>query len=166
MFMSCKEKETDGLVQLDEICAYISEDDMFFELLTKPVRKPYEGNPEILENLLARMLTDHRGAQISWFQLLSYFSKRGKPSPEMNQLHASCIDFAATQRSLATVEVSDDQKLIQKRDNLTKNLHQTLGYKSELVPKTGKGNYNITVPKPPSFMKRDAKKEGVKTIRE
>ena len=67
LFNSCKEKETDGQVQLDEICAYISEDDIFNELLQKPVRKPYEGNPENLENLLARMLTDHRGAQISWF---------------------------------------------------------------------------------------------------
>jgi hypothetical protein len=49
---------------------------------------------------------------------------------------------------------------------LTKNLFQTLGYKTELIPKTGKGNYNVTVPKPYSFMKRDQAKSQTKTIRE
>jgi hypothetical protein len=76
--------------------------------MDKPIRKPYEGENEILENLLTRMLTDHRSSQISWFQLLSYFSRRGKPSAEMNALHACTTSFASTQQSLKLGELSEE----------------------------------------------------------
>jgi len=35
-----------------------------------------------------------------------------------------------------------------------------------MIPKTGKGNYNVTVPKPYKFDKREQEKKGTKTIRE
>lgn len=53
-----------------------------------------------------------------------------------------------------------------KKDNLTRKLHQTLGYKQELIPKTGKGNYNVTVPMPYKFDEREKEKSKSKTIRE
>ena len=52
------------------------------------------------------------------------------------------------------------------KDGLTKKLNQTLGYKQELIPKTGKGNYNVTVPKPYKFDARESQKKFQSTIRE
>lgn len=67
IFEQCKEKIEDTQVHLDEFCTLLAEDEFFNELMEQPVRRPYEGELETLENLMNRMLTDHRGAVISWF---------------------------------------------------------------------------------------------------
>lgn len=134
--------------------------------MEQPVRKPYEGDPETLENLMNRMLTDHRGSTISWFQLLSFFSRRGKPSAEMHALHACTSTFKDNLDILKKGELSEAQKFQLKKDNLSRKLNQTLGYKQELIPKTGKGNYNVTVPIPYKFDQREKERSKTKTIRE
>lgn len=129
IFEQCKEKIEDTQVPLDEFCTLLAEDEFFNDLMEQPVRKPYEGDLETLENLMNRMLTDHRGAAISWFQLLSFFSRRGKPSAEMHALHSCTTSFKDTVNIIKKGELSEAQKFQMKKENLSRKLNQTLGYK-------------------------------------
>jgi hypothetical protein len=42
------------------------------------VRQTVDNEKEIFENLLNRILTNHRDEKISWLKFLGFFSKRGK----------------------------------------------------------------------------------------
>ena len=47
-------------------------------MMEKVVRESLDGEEEILEDLLNRILTEYSEDEITWGQFLSFFSKRGK----------------------------------------------------------------------------------------
>ena len=46
--------------------------------MSQVARETLDGDKEIFEDLLNRILNDHKDEFITWLQLLGYFSKRGK----------------------------------------------------------------------------------------
>lgn len=44
----------------------------------KIARRTLDGDTETFEDLLSRVLVDHKEETISWLQFLGFFSKRGK----------------------------------------------------------------------------------------
>ena len=50
------------------------------------------------------------------------------------------------------MSVMSDESYESKKYKLTRELNHALGKKQDLVPKTGKGKYDVTVPQPFEFM--------------
>ncbi len=46
--------------------------------MTQVARETLDGEKELFEDLLNRVLNDHKEETITWLQLLGFFSKRGK----------------------------------------------------------------------------------------
>lgn len=53
---------------------------------------------------------------------------------------------------MSMMSAGDDEDYESKYIRLTRELKKKLAMKSDLVPKTGKGKYDVTVPVPFSFM--------------
>jgi len=62
------------------LIASILEEDFFQDHLDQVVRVNLDGEQEKLDDLLNRVIAEHREDIISWIQLLGFFSKRGKAS--------------------------------------------------------------------------------------
>lgn len=120
------------------------------------VRETLDGEDEIFEDLLNRILNDFKDSEISWLQFLGHFSKRGRLqgyndiniSPTKGTLKAS-LKLGST---IAEQGQGEKDEKEQKQLKLTKQVKQKLDYKQDMVPKEGKGKYNITVPVPYEFL--------------
>jgi hypothetical protein len=154
-------------VHLENLVVSIYQDDYFEPLLSNVVRETVDGEKETLEQLLNRVLDDFKKPSISWLQFLGHFSKRGRlqgyndidisPSKEKVQF------LTMAEQGLSQIDAQKQQEL--KEENLKKLkglIKNRLEHKEDLVPKEGKGKFNITVPVEFEFLQR----QKVKTIRE
>mmetsp|Transcript_9389 Transcript_9389/g.14315 ORF Transcript_9389/g.14315 Transcript_9389/m.14315 type:complete len:545 (+) Transcript_9389:1809-3443(+) len=95
---------------------------------------------------------------IEWHVFLGFFTKRGRlRESEKLILQLNKKNKAA---ELALEEVShassmSDESFESKQYRLTREFKQKLVHKQNLVPKTGKGKYNVTVPVPFEFMNQE-----------
>jgi hypothetical protein len=56
----------------------VAEDDFFQGQMGEVVRESVDKEREKLEDLLSRILSDHKDPNITWLKMLGFFSKRGK----------------------------------------------------------------------------------------
>jgi hypothetical protein len=126
------------------------------------VRESIDGEKETLEGLLNRILNDFKKPSISWLQFLGHFSKRGRlqgyndievsPSKEKVQF------LTMAEQGLSQVNALKEQEMKEEKvKRLTQLMEDRLGKKEDLVPKEGKGKYNITVPVAFEFDSREKK---------
>lgn len=132
------------------------------------VRESLDGEKETLEQLLYRVMNDFKKPKISWLQFLGHFSKRGRLQG-YNELDVSPSKEKVQFLLLAEQGLAQGGQAFSREEHEEKvkrmqaNLAEKLDYKEELVPKDGKGKYNITVPVAFEFLN---KTKEAKTIRE
>ena len=137
----------------DNLCA----DEYFADLVeTADVRETVDGERETLDRLLFRVDRDHAYDRITWDEFLETFTKRGKLRKGEQIVFGPPLKskeevIAETQR-----QAQEDPEQIQFQ--LMRKLKEKLVSKQNLVPKEGKGKYDITVPEPPKFLKQKPKK--------
>lgn len=149
-------KEED-IVETTELIANIAEDEYFNPILDQPVRENTDGVKESLEDLLHRVLKCHKATTIEWFTFLGFFSRRGqirdneKINLQLNRKNKQASEFEDEAPEGAQEEEDPEMK----KYRLKRELKQTLVRKQNLVPKTGKGKFNVTVPVPFEFMNQE-----------
>ena len=162
VFDSCKERGQEHVdeVETQELISSIAEDPYFERHLETDVRESVDNARESLEALLQRILKTYKEPSIHWHTFLGFFTKRGRlrDSEKLNlqlnkKRNGSGSDFGLD-------DPEEDNKLLDesfetKKYRLTKDLKQKLVRKQNLVPKTGKGKFNVTVPIPFEFMNQE-----------
>lgn len=160
VFDNCKEKDKKDIdeCEAEELVHSIAEDEYFEQQLNTFVRESLDGVKETLESLLIRVKTTFKEPVIQWHTFLGFFSRRGRLR-ENEHINLQL----KKQRRLSGSDFDDDEKGDQevvedaetKRVRLQKQLKQKLVKKENLVPKTGKGRFNVTVPVPFEFMNQE-----------
>ena len=122
------------------------------------VRESLDGAKESLEDLLHRVLKTYKEARIEWYTFLGFFTKRGRlrDTERLNlQLNkkAGKSDGLDEASEMEGAEAEEDPEM--KHYRLTRSFKQKLVQKQNLVPKNGKGKYNVTVPVPFEFLHAD-----------
>ena len=149
-------------VNLNNFIGSLCEDEYFDEQLEMQVRESVDGEKETLEGLLNRILNDFKKPSISWLQFLGHFSKRGRlqgyneievsPSKEKVQF------LTMAEQGLSQVNAQKEQEIKEEKlKRLRQLMKDRLDRKEDLVPKEGKGKYNITVPVAFDFDSREKK---------
>ena len=148
---------------MNNLIGSIAEDDFFCDQMESIVRESIDGDRETLEGLLNRILNDFKRPSISWLQYLGHFSKRGRlqgyneievsPSKEKVQQFLTMAEQGLSQVN-AQKELEIKEERLKRLRHLMKD---RLDKKEELVPKEGKGKYNITVPVAFEFDSREKK---------
>ena len=93
------------------------------------------------------------------------FTRRGKLRPGEQMVFSG---FAITDIDTARAETAryENEDPEETRWKLTRTLKEQLVSKQNMVPKGGKGKYNVTVPEPFGMSKRENRKSKKKTIRQ
>lgn len=149
-------------VNLNNFIGSICEDEYFDEQMEVQVRESIDGEKETLEGLFNRILNDFKKPTISWLQFLGHFSKRGRlqgyneievsPSKEKVQF------LTMAEQGLSQVNAQKEQEIKEEKlKRLRQLMKDRLDKKEDLVPKEGKGKYNITVPVAFEFDSREKK---------
>ena len=120
---------------------------------------------ETLDSLLMRVSKEHKKDRITWEAFMMFFTKRGKLRPGEQMVFSGFaiadIDTARAETQRFADEDPEDVKW-----RLQRGLKETLVYKQNMVPKGGKGKYNVTVPDPFGMTRRAASSHQKKTIRQ
>ena len=132
------------------------------------MRESLDGEKEIFETLLYRLMNDFKKPQISWLQFLGHFSKRGRLqgyneidiSPSKEKVQFLTMAEQGLAQGGQSKNFEDHDTKVQRLQTVLKD---RLDYKEDMIPKDGKGKYNITVPVVFEFLNRQKEK---KTIRE
>lgn len=128
------------------------------------VRETTDQDRETLENLLERVEKEHKEERITWEQFMVNFTRRGKLRPDETIVYSgfaiSDIDTARAETERYQDEDPDDI-----RHRLRRTLKEKLVHKQNLVPKGGKGKYNVTVPEPFFNKKKRGQLAKTKSIR-
>mmetsp|Transcript_7931 Transcript_7931/g.11105 ORF Transcript_7931/g.11105 Transcript_7931/m.11105 type:complete len:242 (+) Transcript_7931:517-1242(+) len=109
-----------------------------------------------------RVSKEHKNVRITWEDFMISFTKRGKLRPD-EQLIFSGFGIADIDTARAETQRFEDEDPEEVKWRLQRSLKDTLVFKQNMVPKGGKGKYNITVPDPFSMCKRN--RSAKKTIR-
>jgi len=130
--------------------------------LTDYVRETTDKERETLDGLLYRVSNEHKAPRITWDQFMVNFVRRGKLRPGEEMIFSG---FAIADIDTARLETQrfEDEDPEEVKMRLFRSLKEQLVYKQNMVPKGGKGKYNITVPEPFGMCKR---KHSKKTIRQ
>ena len=157
-----KEEHLDD-VELEEFFYNICHDAEYLERhLNDIVRETTDMERETLDALLLRVSKDYKEERITWDAFMVNFTKRSKLRPgEQMKFSGFAIADIDTAREETKRYEDDDPEEVKWR--LTRNLKEQLVYKQNMVPKGGKGKYNVTVPEPFSMCKRSNSSK--KTIR-
>ena len=86
---------------------------------------------------------------------LGFFTKRGRLRDSEKlilQLNKKAKGDQDLDDNTSQVSFASDESFESKQYRLTREFKQKLVHKQNLVPKTGKGKYNVTVPVPFEFM--------------
>ena len=112
--------------------------------------------------MLLRVSRDYKEERINWDFFIQNFCRRGKLRPGEELIFSG---FAITDIDTARAETQrfEDEDPDDVKWRLQRTLKDQLVYKQNMVPKGGKGKYNITVPDPFSMCKRGHNKR--KTLR-
>jgi len=157
-----KEEHLDH-VEMEEFFYNMCHDAQYLEYhLNDVIRETTDMERETLDGLLLRVSKDHKEERITWDQFIVNFTKRGKLRPNEEMVFSG---FAITDIDTARAETQrfEDEDPEDIKWRLQRNLKESLVQKQNMVPKGGKGKYNITVPDPFSMLKR---KHNSKTIRQ
>ena len=162
-----KEEHLDD-VELEEFFYMICNDQEYCERrLNDYVRETTDKDRETLDSLLMRVSKDHKDVRITWDQFMMNFTKRGvlRPNEQMVFTGFAIADIDTARAETQRFE-DEDPEDIQWR--LHKCLKEQLVYKQNMVPKGGKGKYNVTVPDPFGMTKREnsAAQKKKKTLRQ
>ena len=65
-------------MEFNTLVGTIAEDEFFQGFMQTVARKTLDGDSESFEDLLSRVLVEHKEETIGWLQFLGFFSKRGK----------------------------------------------------------------------------------------
>lgn len=155
VFDSCKERGKEHIeeVEMSELIASIADDPYFVKCLDQDVRESVDGLRETLDSLLDRVLTSHKAEDIEWHTFLGFFTKRGqlRDNEKLNlKLNNKAKKTGGEDTSEESAEEEEEPEA--KRQRLARDLKKLLIRKQNLVPKTGKGKFNVTVPVPFEFM--------------
>ena len=159
-----KEEHLDD-VDVEEFFYNICNGDEFLERrLNDIVRETTDSERETLDGLLLRMSRDYKEPRITWETFLANFTRRGKLRPGEQMVFSG---FAITDIDTARAETAryENEDPEETRWKLTRTLKEQLVSKQNMVPKGGKGKYNVTVPEPFGMSKRENRKSKKKTIR-
>ena len=137
----------------DNLCS-----DEFFESIieTADVRESVDGERETLDQLLFRVDKEHAYDRITWDQFLENFTKRGKLRKGEQIVFGPPLK--TREEVLAETQRLAEEDPEHKQFQLMRKLKEKMVGKMNLVPKDGKGKYDITVPEPPRFLKHKHKK--------
>ena len=108
---------------------------------------------ENLYNLLTRINKTWKQETMTWATFIGFFSRRGRlRDNEQARIQAKRGpgDLGGDDQSIMSFRTDESEE--SKRYRLQRDLNQTLARKQDLVPKTGKGKYDVTVPQPFEFM--------------
>lgn len=168
VFDNAKEKDKKDIdeCEAEELVHSIAEDEYFEQQLNTVVRESLDGVKETLEGLLLRVKGTYREPMIAWHTFLGFFSRRGRLREDENiklqlkpRRRLSGSDFESDEQPEEEVEEDPESK----KARLQKQLKQKLVHKENLVPKTGKGRFNVTVPVPFEFLNQQ---KGLISIRQ
>ena len=153
-------------VELEEFFFNICNDSLYCERrLNDYVRETTDQERETLDGLLMRVSKDHKRERITWDAFMTNFTRRGKMRPGEQMVFTGFaiadIDTARAETQRFADEDPDDTKW-----RLQRGLKETLVYKQNMVPKGGKGKYNVTVPEPFGMTRRAGHAHKHKTIRQ
>jgi hypothetical protein len=148
----------------EEFFTALVEDDYFEPKLLIQCRETVDGERETLDSLLFRVDKEHARDRITWEQFLINFCKRGKlREGEQLQfgppLKSEAEIYEESQRNGIEEDVEDKQY------RLMRSLKEKLIGKQNIVPKTGKGKYNVTVPTPFDFLKKSKNEKSIRAMR-
>lgn len=150
-------------VDLEEFFHNICSDDYLEKRLGDVVRESTDMERETLDGLLCRVARDHKGDRITWDAFIQNFCRRGKLR-EKEELIFSGFAIADIDTARAETQRFEDEDPDDVKWRLQRTLKEQLVYKQNMVPKGGKGKYNITVPEPFGMSKRGHGKH--KTLRQ
>lgn len=104
-----------------------------------------DGKKETLEDLLERITEEHADLTINWTMFICYFSKGGR-----SKQYGSPNDKSRISGTKKSVKMSggliEVDEITMKTQKCMKKVTGSLKHKQELVPKAGKGKYNVTLP--------------------
>jgi len=158
-----KEEHLDH-VEMEEFFYNICHDSKFLETrLEDVVRETTDLDRETLDGLLLRVSKEHKEVRISWDTFMVHFTRRGKLRPGEKIVFSgfAVADIDTARAETARFEDEDPEEV---KWRLQRHLKEQLVYKQNMVPKGGKGKYNITVPEPFSMCRRSRSLK--KTIRQ
>lgn len=107
---------------------------------------------------MERINTTHLPEMLEWEPFLSYFCRRGmlrdseKLVFQFKDLNKNADNDLEASEKYYFME-DDDNDLEAKQERLKKGLKEKLVYKQNMVPKQGKGKYDVTVPVLFEFLK-------------
>lgn len=156
-----KEEHLDH-VELEEFFYNICHDEFTGAHITDYVRETTDKDRETLDSLLLRVSKEHKNVRITWDDFIIYCTKRGKIRPG-EQIIFSGFAISDIDTARAETKRFEDEDPEEVKWRLQKSLKDQLVFKQNMVPKGGKGKYNITVPEPFSMCKRS--RSAKKTIR-
>ena len=154
-FDSCKErgKELIDEVEVNELVPSIAEEPYFEERMNQDVRESLDGVRESLYNLLTRINKTWKQETITWHTFIGFFTRRCRlRDNEQAKMQAKRgpDDLGGDDESMMSFRT--DESYESKHYRLKRGLDKALARKQDLVPKAGKGKYDVTVPRPFEFM--------------
>lgn len=149
-------------VELEEFFYNICHDPDTGACLNDFVRETTDKERETLDGLLLRVSKEYKQERITWEEFVVNFTKRSKlrPGEVMTFSGFGIADIDTARAETARFEDEDPEEV---KWRLQRTLKEQLVYKQNMVPKGGKGKYNITVPDPFSMCRRN--RSAKKTIR-
>jgi hypothetical protein len=155
VFDSCKEKGQEHIDQVEtlELVHSVAEDNYFDAQMDTPVRETVDREKEVLLDLLLRVKNEYKKPTIEWHTFLGFFTKRGRlRDNEKLNLQLNKKKNADDLDALSSGSNMSAESYEEKKKKLEKDVRRQLKEKQRLVPKTGKGSYNVTVPVPFEFL--------------
>lgn len=164
VFIASKFRKEEHLDHVDkeEFFYNICNDEYLEKRLNDDVRETTDLERETLDGVLLRISRDYKEERIKWDFFIQNFCRRGKLRPTEELVFSG---FAIADIDTARLETQrfEDEDPEDVKWRLQRGLKETLVHKQNMVPKGGKGKYNITVPEPFSMCKRGHGKR--KTLR-
>lgn len=137
-------------LETKELVHSIAETAYFETRLQKEVRFSVDNEKETLESLLIRVLkyAESGNPLIAWYTFLGFFTRRGRlRDGEEAKFKAHDVSTQRELEDLMTQITDEDMetKYARLRTGFRRNI---IARKMDLLPKTGKGKFNVTVPVP------------------
>lgn len=114
------------------------------------MRESLDNVPENLYNLLTRINKTYKSPIITWSVFIGFFCRRGRLRD--NEVPKIQQEKDEDEAEMSMLSVRTDESYESKQYRLKRDLNRALAKKQDLVPKTGKGKYDVTVPVPFDFM--------------
>lgn len=118
---------------------------------------------------MERINTTHPSETIEWDPFLQFFCRRGRLR-DSEQLLFQYKDLNISQSEIEDRTTrydfleEDDDDLEVKKERLRKDLSTKLCYKQNMVPKQGKGKYDVTVPVLFEFQKNPNERKSTRQL--